>query len=182
MAQPLLTILLASIFLANERNFAVVVAAIIAGVALIVSRINHEHLEFNNASIGLIFAVVLMSVELILIDLLLPVLSPVALYAVRTGLIAIFFFIYYRPRLRAIADHHYGLIAATSALGVAQMVSKFYGFQEFGVVYTSLILVLAPVIVYIVSTFWLHERLKPRTLACSIVILACVLYATVMGQ
>lgn len=182
MGQPLVTILLASLILQNERNWPVVGAAIIAGVALIISRMSRQHLEVSAAMWGLVLAVVLMSIELIIIDLLLAVFSPVALYAVRTGVIALFFYFYYRPHLRLVAPHHYGMIAASAALGVIQMVTKFYGFQQFGVVYTSLILILAPILVYIISTIWMHERLKLRQLITGVVILACIVFATVMGK
>lgn len=182
MGQPLVTILLASIFLQNEQNWPVVIAAIIAGIALIISRISRQHLEFSAEMWGLVAAVILMSMELILIDLLLTVFSPVALYAIRTGVIALFFFFYYRPHLRQVAPHHYGLIAVSALLGVVQMVTKFYGFEQFGVVYTSLILILAPILVYIISTIWLHERLKARSIVSAIVILGCIIYATLIGK
>jgi len=182
MGQPLVTILLASIFLANEQNWHIVIAAIVASVALIISRIQKEHVVMTPAMWGLVAAVVLMSVELILIDYLLKVLSPVALYAFRTGLITLFFLFFYHPRLKQVSPHHYGLMIASSVLGVVQMVSKFYGFTEFGVIYTSLILILAPVLVYIIATIWLHERLKIKQILAGLVILSCILYATILGQ
>lgn len=182
MGQPLVTILLASIFLQGERSWPIVILAIIAGLALIVSHLHREHLTFSPQMWGLIIAVVLMSVELILIDLLLAVFSPVALYAVRTGIIALFFYFYYRPHLKMVAPHHYGLIAISAALGVVQMVTKFYGFEQFGVVYTSLILILAPILVYIISTIWMHERLKARQVLAGLIILGCIVAATVIGR
>lgn len=182
MFQPILTILLATIFLRGERNLSLEIASIIAALALIAARLNKNHLEFSSSSLGLILAVVLMSVELIIIKLLLNVLSPVALYSLRTGIIFIFFLFYYRPHLGKVADHNFGLIFATSFLGTAQMVTKFYGFQEFGVIYTSLILIISPVLVYIVSTIFLHERLKMRTIISALVILGCIVYATLIGK
>jgi len=181
MGQPLVTILLASIFLTNEQNWHIVIAAIVASVALIVSRIQKEHIVLTPAMWGLVAAVILMSIELILIDYLLKVLSPVSLYAFRTGIIALFFLSFYRPHLKQVSPHHYALMIASSALGVIQMVSKFYGFTEFGVIYTSLILILAPVLVYIIATIWLHEKLKIKQILAGLVILSCILYATILG-
>lgn len=182
MFQPLLTILLATIFLQSERNLNLGIISIIAALALIIAHLRKNHLEFSPNSIGLILSVVLMSVELIIIKLLLNVLSPVALYALRTGIIFLFFLFYYRPHLSRVADHNFGLIFLTSFLGTAQMVTKFYGFQEFGVIYTSLILILSPILVYIVSTIFLHENLKMRTIISALVILGCIVYATMMGK
>lgn len=182
MFQPLLTILLATIFLKGEQNLHLEIAAFVAAIFLIIAHIKKRHFEFSPNSAGLFLAVVLMSIELIFIKILLDVLSPVALYSLRTGIIFIFFILYYRPHLGKVANQNLLLILATGLLGTIQMVAKFYGFEQFGVVYTSLILILSPILVYIVSTIFLHERLKLRTVVSAIVILGCILYATLMGR
>lgn len=182
MAQPLFTILLASIFLQNEQNWLVVLAAIVAAVTLILSRIQKEHVAMTPALWGLVVVVVLMSVELIITDYLLKVFSPVALYSIRCGFIALFFFVFYRPHFRLVSLHHYGLISMSAALGVAQMVTKFYGFEKFGVIYTSLVLMLSPVIVYIISSIYLHEKVKVRQIISGLIILTCIAFATIAGK
>lgn len=182
MSQPLFTILLASVFLKNEQNFYLVLAAIVASAALIIANIKKEHFVISTASVGLILAIILMSVELIFIDILLKVMSPVALYAIRTGIIFLFFIFYYRPHLKHVSDQNLWWIFLTSVLGTVQMVAKFYGFQKFGVIYTSLILILAPILTYAISTIFLHEKLKLKTTICALVILACIVYATFIGK
>lgn len=182
MAQPLVTVFLASIFLTNERSWPIIIAATIAGLTLILSRLRKEHLQFSREMWGLILAVFLMSLELIVIDLLLKIFSPVAIYCLRTGFLALFFYLYYRPRLKMISRLNYGLILLSAFLGVVQMVAKFYGFSEFGVIYTSLILTIAPVLVYIFSIFWLHEKLRARTILAALVILICIIYATIVSH
>lgn len=182
MFQPLLTILLAAILIEKNTNIHMLIAAIIASVALILSHIRKNHFEISAAGWGLVLAVVFMSIEIILQKILLEVLSPVALYFIRTGIIFVFFFAYYRPRIRQVANNNALLILATSSLGVVQMVTKFYGFEQFGVIYTSLILILSPILVYIISTIVLHERLKTRTIISALVILGCVVYATLLGK
>lgn len=182
MSQPLFTILLASMFLKNEQNWHLLLAAVVASFALILANIKKEHFVFSTATIGLVLAVILMSVELILIDLLLNVLSPVILYAMRTGLISIFFLLYYRPHLKLVSRENLWWIFLTAALGTFQMIAKFYGFAEFGVIYTSLILILAPTLTYIISTLFLHEKLKIQQVAYGLVIVGCIVYATFLGR
>ena len=180
MFQPLLTILLASFFLSGERNLHLEIAALIAALALIFAHIKKTHFEISKGSAGLILAVVFMSIEIILIRIMLDVFSPVALYFVRTGILFLLFMFIYRPHLAKVANSNFLLIFMTSLLGTTQMVTKFYGFQELGVIYTSLILILAPILVYFASTIFLHERLKPRIIIAATVILGCIVYATVM--
>ena len=182
MFQPLLTIILATIFLRGEQNIPTIIASIVAALALAAAHINKTHLEFSTGAKNLILATVFMSVELILIKIMLNVLSPVALYSIRTGILFLFFFFYFRPDIRKIANTNAALILLSAFLGAIQMVAKFYGFEKYGVVYTSLILILAPLLVYILSTIFLHERLKIRTIISVIVILVCILYATILGK
>lgn len=182
MFQPLLTILLATIFLKGERNFPIEIAAIIAAIFLIIAHFKKTHLEITPGGYKLVLAVVFMSVELILIKILLEALSPVALYFIRTGIIFVFFFLFYRPQMNKVANQNTLLILSSAALGTAQMITKFYGFEQYGVIYTSLILILAPILVYICSTIFLHEKMKFRTVASAIVILGCIIYATVAGR
>lgn len=182
MFQPLLTIFLATIILAGERNVNLEIAAFVAAIALIFAHINHNHLEISKEARGLILAVVFMSVELVLIKIILGVLSPVAVYALRTGMIALFFYLFYRPAFSKVSLKNSLLIAASGFIGVTQMVSKFYGLERYGLIYTSLILIIAPLLVYMISTIFLHEKLKIRTIICALVIVSCIIYATVLGK
>lgn len=181
MFQPLLTILLAAILIERNTNIHMLIAALIASVALVFSHIRKKHFELSSAGWGLIVAVVFMSIEIILQKIMLSVLSPVALYFIRTGIVFIFFMLFYRPHIRQVASTNALLIVATSALGVVQMVTKFYGFESYGIIYTSLILILSPILVYITSTILLHERLKARTIISGLVILGSIIYATIFN-
>lgn len=182
MFQPLFTIILASVFLKGEQSIHTIIAAIIAALALILAHLKKRHLEFSDGAISLILAVVFMSVELILIKILLTVFSPVALYAVRTAIIFLVFYFYWRPDISRVANTNAALILFSSALGVLQMVTKFYGFEKYGVVYTSLVLIAAPLIIYFFSAIFLHEKIKPKVLIAALVILGCIVYATILGK
>lgn len=182
MFQPLLTILLAAIFLEKNTNVHILIASVLAAIALIIAHINKKHFEISAAGKGLVIAVVFISIEIIFQKIMLDVFSPAALYFTRTGIIFLFFWLYYRPRMHQVSDANIALILATSAAGVVQMVTKFYGFEQFGVIYTSLVLILSPILVYIISTLLLHERLKARTIISGLVILGCIVYATMLGK
>lgn len=182
MFQPLLTIFLASIFLKGENSIHTEIAAFIASIALIISQIKKHHLELSRGASNMIIAVIFMSIELIVIRLLLDVMSPVALYAIRTGIIAILFFLYYKPRIFQVAKMNHLLIFINAIIASIQMITKFYGFETLGVVYTSMILIMAPLLIYLGSIYFLHEKLKLRTVISAIVILGCIVYATVLGK
>lgn len=182
MFQPLITILLAAIFIEKNVNIHIFIAAILASFALVAAHLKKMHLEFSEYSWGLVVACFFISVEIIFQKILLEVFSPVALYFYRTIIIFIFFYIFFRPHMKQVANTNLWLILTTSALGVAQMVTKFYGFESFGVIYTSLVLIISPVLVYLLSTIMLHERLRPRMVISFLVILSCIVYATLAGK
>jgi len=175
---PLFTIIFAEIFLPSERSLPVFIAAIIASAALIATRFRRHHFKISKTTWQTILAMALMSLESIFIKNLLGVMSPVMLYFMRTGVIAIVFLIIYRPKLFQMPKEAYGLIILSAIAGVVQMVLKFYGFQNLGVIETTLILVLGPFLVYFFSTYYFKEKLLKRDIFAAAVVVGCILYVT----
>lgn len=66
MFQPLFTIFLAAVLIEKNVNAHIFIASIVAAIALIVAHLKRMHFEFNEYSWGLIWAVVFISVEIIL--------------------------------------------------------------------------------------------------------------------
>jgi drug/metabolite transporter (DMT)-like permease len=178
MLSPLITIVFAEIFLPSERSLPVFIAAVIASAALIATRFRRHHLKISKTTWQTILAMVLMSFESILIKNLLGVMSPVTLYFLRTAIIAVVFLIMYRPKLFQMPKEAYGLIILSAMAGVVQMVLKFYGFANLGVIETTMILVLGPFLVYFFSTYYFKEKMYKRDLFAAAVVVGCILYVT----
>ena len=175
---PLVTVLLAEIFLPQERSLTTFIAAMVASGALIVTRFRHHHVKIGKVAWMTIGAMVLMSGESIVIKQLLDVFSPVTLYFVRTAVLAFAFIIMYKPKLMVMKKEAYALTIISAIFGVMQMVLKFYGFKELGVVETTLILVLGPFLVYFFSAYYFKEKLFKRDIFAALIVVACVLYVT----
>jgi drug/metabolite transporter (DMT)-like permease len=175
---PLVTIIFAEIFLPKERDLSVFIAGLIASLALIITRFRHHHLKVGKTAWFTIFAMVLMSLESIIIKELLSVISPVSLYFIRTLIIAIVFLLLYRPKLFEISRDVFGLTIISAIFGVVQMVLKFYGFANLGVVETTMILVLGPFLVYFFSFFYFKEKLYKRDIFAALVVVASILWVT----
>lgn len=173
---PLATVILAEIFVPSERNLGVFAAGIISSSALIASRFRRHHVKLSLIAKRTMLAMLLMSFESILIKYLLTYFSPVSLYFVRTTVIAVIFLIMYRPKLFEMPLVAYGLTIISAIFGVMQMVLKFYGFQNLGIIETTMILLLGPVLVYIISYFYFHESLYKRDLLAMAIIVMSVLY------
>jgi len=175
---PLMTIIFAEIFLPAERDIWVFVAGIVASVALIATRFRHHHLKIGKTAWLTIMAMVLMSLESIIIKEILAVVSPVSLYFIRTTIIAIVFLILYRPKISKISKEVYAMTIISAIFGVVQMVLKFYGFINFGVIETTMVLILGPMMVYVYSYFYFKEKLYKRDIVAAIVVVAMILWVT----
>lgn len=178
---PLATIIFAMIFLPSERNIGVFIAGVVASVAFIVSRLRRHHIRLSQTAKGTILAMLLLSFESILIKELLNVFSPVALYFFRTLLVAVVFYFIYRPRLKDVPFKFTGLLIISACFGVLQMVLKYYGFQQLGVIETTMVLLLGPFLVYAFSFFYLKEKTNnKRDIACALVVVSCIIYSTMV--
>jgi len=178
MLMPLATVVMAALFFPEELDWRVFGLALAACITVFWARAERHHFTWDQATYNMLLAVILMALENIIIRELLRVYSPVALYGIRTLIIGLFFAAYFRPRYRQISNRHWKLLALSGLVGVTLMVARFYAFDKLGIVYTILLSVLAPVIAFYASWGILHERIRARVVAASLVIMACVVVAT----
>lgn len=181
MFSPLLVILLTAIIFPRESDRMIFFIALIASVVLIFSHFERGQLKFQKESLGLIICVFLMSVEVLVIRELLFYFTPASLYFIRCSVLLVVFLIYYRKTFFSIPDRGLPGIILTSLLGAAQMVSRFYGYQNIGIVFTTLVMAMAPVLVYLFCFTCLKEPLKPKKIIGGSVILVCVVAAYLLS-
>ena len=188
MLTPLSTIVIASIFLQAERHTHVLIAGLIASLTLIFAHIKRRHLSFDVFQKGLIIYLLLYPIEAILLKSLLSIYSPLAMYMVRTFFILIFlstWFYFVSPYFKIetkLSFHgwkakNYYTALIIAALAVVQMVFIYWAYADFGIVYTTIILTLMPILVYLGSVTILKERVQRRVLVAALVILGCIVYA-----
>lgn len=180
MIAPLVTIMLSWIFFPETWQIKVGIAAIVAAVALIWSHWDKHHFTFDHYSLNLIVAVLLMATEEIIAAELLrdQVVSPVSLYALRTFVLFVFFFAYYRPRVEKVDPKSLNIVGLSGLLGALSMIFKYYGYQKVGIPFTALVTIAAPITVYVGSALVLKERQKARVILATGIIAAAIIYAT----
>lgn len=179
MLNPLIVILLAAFFFPSERNLQIIMAGVVASFALIFAHLKREHLVFSKTALWLIVCVVLMSVETIMHRVLLNFISPASLYFSRTLLLLLFFTLFYRPNISGLNRASIGLIALNGLLGATQFVARFYGYRDAGVIITTLILTLAPILVYLAAYFYFKEAIKKRMIFAGLIILISIAWAVI---
>jgi drug/metabolite transporter (DMT)-like permease len=182
--EPLFVIILAIIFSFfaegfYEKNLKIIIPALIASLALIFSHIRRHHLEFNPYFIAAIFGSFFFALELVISKLILDLYSPVTFYFIRSFLIFIISILIFRPNFKKLNARVKLEILATGFIWVVYRIVVYYGYLNIGVIFTTLILMLGPIFIYILAHFVLKEKMSWRNFIASLVIVGAVVYALV---
>jgi drug/metabolite transporter (DMT)-like permease len=183
MLEPLFVILLAIVFSffvegMFERNIKVIIPAIIAAAALILSHIKKHHLSFNKYFVAAIIGSFFFALELIITRLILDFYSPMSFYFLRCSAIFLISLAIFRPSLKKLDKKIKLQIFLTGVAWVVYRVIVYYGYLNIGVIFTTLIIMLGPIFIYAFAHIFLKEKIKIRNLVAAGVIIACILYAT----
>ncbi len=184
--EPLLIILLAIIFSfivsadLYERKLNVIIPALIAGVALVFSHVKKDHIKFNKYFTAAMLGSFFFALELVITILILDFYSPMTFYFLRATSILLISLLIFKPKFKSIKTPIKLKILLISFFWVIYRVVIYYGFldPELGIVKTILLIMMAPIFIYILARIFLKEKLSWRNIVASIVIIGCVLYAT----
>lgn len=174
MTHSIIAVVLATIIYPSERDFLVFGLALIATSALIFSRIEKNHIRFDKHALAMLGFASLFAVETLFLKGLLTVYSPVALYAFRTGVLALLFFMFFRPKIRGIEFRKVRSIFFDAISVSLQYVTLYFAYSKIGIVRTSLIVTLGPFLIFVFSFIFLKEKIVVKKLLADAVILACV--------
>ena len=180
--EPLFVILLAIIFSfffegLYDKNAQVTIPALVAAVALVFSHIRKHHLEFNKYFIAAIFGSFFFALELVVSRLVLDYYSPISFYFIRCAAIFLFSIIAFRPRFSKLESGAKKEILIVAVLWVVYRLMIYYGYLSLGVIFTTLMVMLGPIFIYLFAWKFLKEKLDWRNIAAAAVILGSVMYA-----
>lgn len=180
--QPLFIIVLAVIFYPSERNWMLVLLAFIASISLVLMHIKKHHLDFDRYLIAGILGSFLFALELAISKPLLMYFSPLTFYFVRCFSVFIFALLLYRPSFKRLPSRAVLGIVTVAALWVLYRVILYYGYESLGVVYTTLLFILSPVLMLVFAVVFLKEKITLRQLITNAIIIACVVTAIVVQK
>lgn len=181
MLHPLIAMIIALIFYPEERNFWVVGLALTAAVVLVISRIEKHYFKMKKATAAMLGFVVLISIESNLVKTLLEVFSPVALYTIRIGILATLFLLFVKPNLKKVTPVSFWQTLLVAVVVAVEYWSYYYAIHAIGVVKTSLVMLLAPVLILISSKILFKERFTLKKAIASFVILICIGVAIIIS-
>jgi drug/metabolite transporter (DMT)-like permease len=180
--EPLFVILLAIIFSfffeeLYEKNLKVVIPAIIAAAALILTHVKKHHLQFNKYFLAAIAGSFFFALELILTRLILDFYSPISFYFLRCSAIFLISLALFRPNFKKISKPVRLQILLVGLIFVVYRIIIYYGYLNLGVIFTTLLVMLAPIFIYTFAHIFLKEKIKLKNIISAAVIIACILYA-----
>lgn len=181
--EPLFVVILAIIFsfFSNlyDRDLHMVIPAFIAITVLIISNTKKHHLKLNKYILAAIGGSLFFATELILSRMILEFYSPISFYFVRNLAVLFFSFVLFRPRLKGVSVRVKKEIFLIGFLWVIYRLAVYYGYIHVGIVTTTLILLIAPVLIYFFAWKFLKEKLHWKNVLSAIIILTCVVYVVV---
>jgi len=177
---PLVAIVIASLFYADERSWHVYVAAVIASLALAWSHVDHRHLKLSPPLLAIVGFSLLHGLEAVVIKQLLVAYSPLALYLVRCVMTVLFLGIVAKGKVGRIRwrEFPYFLLIALGA--VATSVFVYSAYRTVGISLTMGALFLSPILVYLLSVVYLREKLNWKNLVSSLVIIGVVIWLAIV--
>lgn len=184
--EPLFVIILAIFFSyivkgdMFDRNLNVIIPAFIAGFALIFSHIEKHHLSFNKYFIAAILGSFFFALELVISRLILDYYSPITFYFARCTAVLALSLIIFRPKLIKLQTKVKFQVIAIGILLVLMRIIVYYGYVNLGVIFTTLMIMLSPVFIYLFAFIFLKEKLKIKNIISAAVIVLSVLYATLV--
>ncbi len=184
LTQPLFTILLAfflSFFIpiySNEKNPIILVLALISSITLIAAHVKKNHLAFDKYIISAILGSFLFSIELVLSKMILPFYSSWSFYFLRCLSILIIAWIIFNPSFKKIDKQTYYLTWIVGLIWVIYRIILYWGYGSLGIVFTTMLLILTPIFIFIFARIFLKEKITKRQIMSALIIILCVIAAT----
>lgn len=183
MTLPLFSIILAFVFsfffdvYSNERNYSILFLSLIASMALILAHVKKNKIVFNKYSIYALIGSFLFAVELVISKPILQYYHPITFYFIRSLWIFIIVWVLYHPKLSSLENNTRWMILLVAISAVLARFILYYGFENLGIIFTTTIFILAPVLTYFFAWIFLKEKITFKEIISSIVIVVCVIIA-----
>ncbi len=174
-------IIFSGIIFTDERDFSILIPALVAASAVIWSHWENHHFKINKTTLPFfIWAMVIAPVTASISKILLQTWNPISLEVVRTGILALVFgYLFYR-NMKTASPKAFYLMILTNALSAVAWILFYFSYQRLGIVYTLLIFSLEPMLVYFSSLFILKERVNNKKIFAFFIILMAIIVANVI--
>ena len=175
-------IIFSSFIFTDERNFAVIIPAFIASIAVFWSHWEHHHFKIAKHTLPfLIWSVSAASFGASISKILLASWNPISLELVRSGAMALILGSLFFKYASKISFRSFLLFLATNILTSIAWILFYFSYQRSGIIYTVLIFSIQPLLVYIASVFFLKEPIQWKKVVAFVIVLLSIGVAQIIG-
>ena len=176
-------ILFSTIFFIDERNFAVLIPALIAALAVIWSHWEKHHIHIAKHTLPFIlWSLAAAPFATSISKILLASWNPIALEMIRSGITTAILVPLFTKYTEHIPFRAILLFYLTNILTSIAWILFYFSFQKSGIVYTLLIFSIQPLLVYFASIFFLKEELQWKKVVAFVVVLISIATAHVLRE
>jgi uncharacterized membrane protein len=167
------TIILGYMFFPEESNLKKVILALFACFAVIIAGFNKKSIASKKYEILLFICAFFIGVYNLSSKIMLEIMSPFALYFLRTLFLLPVFMIIFNFKKEDLTVSHLriSLISFTSILS---QTTTFWAYTTIGLVATSLLMNLAPIITLWGARVFLKEKVKLKYIIATVVVVICI--------
>ncbi|MEK6883136.1 MAG: DMT family transporter, partial [Nanoarchaeota archaeon] len=177
---PLFTVILTSLILKEERNFLIIILAIISSISLVWAHVRKEHFSLHKLLIPLLILSIFISpINAIISKKLLTVYDPFSFEFIRTSLALFILFIILKPSFKSLKKKSPKYLIYTNILTTFAWIIVYFSYIKIGIIQTVLIMNLMPMLVYVFAWIFLKEKIYWKNIVAMLIILACVTIAQV---
>jgi len=171
-------ILFASFVFSDERNLVTIVLALTASLAIVWSHWENHHFKIARLTAPyFIWIIAAGPINAAIAKKLLIDWNPIALEMFKNGGLALVFGLFFIKQVSRIPKRGWLFLVATNLLSAVAYILYYYSYKLSGIVYTSLIFALQPLLVYFASLFFLKEPFHRKKGVAFIVVLISIVIA-----
>ncbi len=167
-------ILFSSLFFSDEKNIFVLLAAFAATAAIAWSHWEHHHLKFNKRGLSyLLWIIVSAPLEAMGAKLLLQTMNPITIAVIRSGVLLLVLMPLFHSSAKKNMKAN-GMIIMTTILAAIGWLLQYISYQKVGIVQTTLIFSLQPMLVYLASFLIIKEKFHWKKAVAFLIILITI--------
>jgi len=135
---------------------------------------------YNKYIIAALLGSFFFAVELVISRAILPYYSSLTFYFLRCLSVFLIAVIIFHPKMTSIETKTKLFILITGAIWVAYRLILYYGYLAYGVIFTTILFILAPIFIFLFAKIFLKEKITWRHIISSLIIVACVIVAIIL--
>ena len=175
-------VVLPAIIFADERKIFVIIAALIASGAIIWSHWEKNKIKFGKYNLSYVaYSLLLVPLASLVTKQLLITWHPISLYLINAAILTLAFIPFLAKERDKISPKIFFFFVATNLLSVTAALFYYFSYQRSGIIYTTLLYSLKPLLVYFASLLILKESIHWKKIVAFGVVLASIIASKFIG-